>query len=230
MPLNKWAAPSRGPSHEQQPPARPCGRNPQAHADIQDAAKTVAQRAIDAGHALIEAKSLVKHGEWLPWLREHCALAERTAQLYMKIANSGLESATVADSGLNAAARVLACLPYPFNDPFNDGTEDQNREWLIFLLFLNRRCRWRVGVAADHCWWLRRRPFETPSEWLGPVGKKYHRLWGFRFSDDFEGHWLAFLEQHRGRTPQDIDTEIRAIAEAEPPEPVRRPRRRKAAA
>src|SRR3954452_25391410 len=55
-----------------------------AHADVHDAAMTAAQRAIDAGHALIEAKELVAHGQWLPWLRENCALSERTAQLYMK--------------------------------------------------------------------------------------------------------------------------------------------------
>src|SRR5215831_4420357 len=78
-----------------------------AHADVQDAAKTAAQRAIDAGHALIEAKELVAHGQWLPWLRENCALAERTAQLYMKIAKSGLESATVADLGLQGAAGAI---------------------------------------------------------------------------------------------------------------------------
>ena len=42
-----------------------------AHADVQDAAKTALERAIAAGHALIEAKALVKHGEWLPWLREN---------------------------------------------------------------------------------------------------------------------------------------------------------------
>src|SRR5215831_1471661 len=78
-----------------------------AHAGVQDAAKTAAQRAIDAGHALIEAKELVGHGEWLPWLRENCALADRTARLYMQIARSGVNSATVADLGLQAAAKVI---------------------------------------------------------------------------------------------------------------------------
>ena len=70
-----------------------------AHIGVMDAAKTVAERAIEAGNALIEAKSLVKHGEWLPFLKEHCALPERTAQLYMKIARLDLEPATVADLG-----------------------------------------------------------------------------------------------------------------------------------
>jgi hypothetical protein len=62
---------------------------PRAHADVFAAAKTAAEHTINAGHALIEARGLLKHGEWLPWLSEHCALAERTAQLYMQIAKSG---------------------------------------------------------------------------------------------------------------------------------------------
>jgi hypothetical protein len=61
-----------------------------AHADVQEAIKTAAQRAIEAGHALIEAKELVDHGGWMPWLREHCALPDRTARLYMQVARSGL--------------------------------------------------------------------------------------------------------------------------------------------
>ena len=36
-----------------------------AHADVQEAATTAAERAIDAGHALVEAKVLCGHGEWL---------------------------------------------------------------------------------------------------------------------------------------------------------------------
>ena len=44
-----------------------------AHGGVMDAAKTAAERAIEAGNALIEAKSLVKHGQWLQFLRDHCA-------------------------------------------------------------------------------------------------------------------------------------------------------------
>ena len=40
-----------------------------AHADVGDAEKVAAERAIVAGHALIEAKSLVGHGNWLVWLK-----------------------------------------------------------------------------------------------------------------------------------------------------------------
>jgi Protein of unknown function (DUF3102) len=41
-----------------------------------------------AGDLLIAAKSQLKHGQWLPWLAEHCAMPERTAQLYMRMAKN----------------------------------------------------------------------------------------------------------------------------------------------
>jgi len=41
-----------------------------------------------AGDLLTQAKAQVPHGQWLPWLAEHCAIAERTAQAYMRVARS----------------------------------------------------------------------------------------------------------------------------------------------
>jgi hypothetical protein len=38
------------------------------------------------GRLLNEAKSLVKHGEWLPWLRRYTALSASSAQNYMRAA------------------------------------------------------------------------------------------------------------------------------------------------
>jgi hypothetical protein len=106
-----------------------------AHADVQEAAKTAAEKAIQAGHALIEAKELVKHGEWLPWLRENCALAERTAQLYMKIARSGLKSATIADMGLKFASDAMLV---HWADPWDEQPEEALREWLLYMVFVAR--------------------------------------------------------------------------------------------
>jgi len=54
------------------------------------AAETKAREAIiharNAGEALRQAKAGCKHGEWLPWLREHFAGSEVTAQRYMRLA------------------------------------------------------------------------------------------------------------------------------------------------
>ena len=47
-----------------------------------------AKHAMAAGDLLIGAKALLKHGQWLPWLAEHCAMSERTAQLYMRLARA----------------------------------------------------------------------------------------------------------------------------------------------
>jgi hypothetical protein len=46
------------------------------------------EHAMTAGDLLLEAKAQVNHGQWLPWLTERCAMSERTAQLYMRIAKN----------------------------------------------------------------------------------------------------------------------------------------------
>jgi hypothetical protein len=75
-------------------------------AAIRRSAEQIAREAVEAGKLLIEAKGLLRHGEWLPWLREHVAMSERTATRYMRLARSGLEIGHVADLGIAAAARV----------------------------------------------------------------------------------------------------------------------------
>lgn len=42
-------------------------------------AEETAAAALDAGKALIEAKALLRHGGWLFWLAQHCAMSARTA-------------------------------------------------------------------------------------------------------------------------------------------------------
>jgi hypothetical protein len=78
-----------------------------AHQDSTRAAITLAERALAAGTALIEAKRLVAYGEWQPWLRENCGLSERTARRYMVLAASGLKTATVAVLGIRGASEAL---------------------------------------------------------------------------------------------------------------------------
>jgi hypothetical protein len=71
------------------------------------------EHAITAGNLLIEAKAkLNKHGQWLPWLREHCTMSERTAQLYMRLARFAPElqakSASLADLTIERAVSLIA--------------------------------------------------------------------------------------------------------------------------
>src|SRR5262249_33316454 len=58
------------------------------HIAVKTALNESVAHAMDAGDLLIEAKDQVKHGEWLPWLKDHCTISKRTAQLYMKMAEN----------------------------------------------------------------------------------------------------------------------------------------------
>jgi hypothetical protein len=79
-----------------------------AHTGVAAAVKASAESAIAAGHALIEAKSLVRHGEWLPFLAE-AGIHERTAQRYIALAEGNLQSDTVSLlGGPTAALRFLS--------------------------------------------------------------------------------------------------------------------------
>jgi hypothetical protein len=59
-------------------------------ADVQTDLSLVLQRKtnnmLTVGRLLNEAKSLVGHGEWLPWLRRYTALSASSAQNYMRAA------------------------------------------------------------------------------------------------------------------------------------------------
>jgi hypothetical protein len=51
------------------------------HAEVLEASKNVVVRAIAVGTDLIAAKKSpdMKHGMWLPWLRDNCNVTERHA-------------------------------------------------------------------------------------------------------------------------------------------------------
>jgi hypothetical protein len=75
--------------------------------------KRGAKHAMAAGQLLIAAKKQLKHGEWLPWLRDHCAMPERTARLYMRLASNRqvIESqiGSVADFSIRGAVALISC-------------------------------------------------------------------------------------------------------------------------
>lgn len=194
-----------------------------AHLGVMDAAKTAAERAIDAGRALIEAKALMKHGQWLAWLKDHCQLAERTAQLYMRIAESGLESATVADMGLKAAAGAFVIRDDAY-DVWHGIDAAAVRQWRLFVIF---------GVHPGHVEWLRNKQFVAPDEWLGAEGAKWRRVWGMNeASPEFLASWARF-QAERAATPNDVieasfNRACSAFAESDLKQMARRRRRRTA--
>jgi len=79
-----------------------------AVAEIKASAEVIAERAIQIGHNLIEAKAALPHGRWEEWLTQNVSMSARTARRYMQLAASGLETATVADLGIRAAAEQIA--------------------------------------------------------------------------------------------------------------------------
>lgn len=66
---------------------------------------------IEIGNRLLEAKSQLDHGEWLPWLTERVKFSERTAQRLMKLAEGYSKSDTVTDLGTGKALALLALNP-----------------------------------------------------------------------------------------------------------------------
>ena len=90
-----------------------------AHAGVLEAARNVVAKAISAGHLLTEAKAKLSHGQFLPWLGEHCELSERTAHRYMQLATNARrieaplngKSATMATLSLNKAMRLIEDKP-----------------------------------------------------------------------------------------------------------------------
>lgn len=79
----------------------------QHHHATEAAARTAVAHAIAAGERLVEVKSRVGHGGWLPWLKDHFPASERTAQLYMSLARRPVDAQRVADLGIAGAVRAL---------------------------------------------------------------------------------------------------------------------------
>jgi hypothetical protein len=55
-------------------------------ADLSQALQNKTINMLAVGRLLNEAKDLVDHGKWLPWLRRHTALSARSAQRYARAA------------------------------------------------------------------------------------------------------------------------------------------------
>ena len=63
------------------------------------------------GQRLIEAKSMLPHGKWIPWLTEQVEFSERTAQSFMRLAREWSNPQALADLGATKALALLALPP-----------------------------------------------------------------------------------------------------------------------
>ena len=76
---------------------------------------TLKQNAGDAiigiGQRLIEAKEMLPHGAWLPWLEEQVEFSERTARNFMRLAREWTNRQALAELGAAKALTLLALPP-----------------------------------------------------------------------------------------------------------------------
>lgn len=68
----------------------------------------VVEHAIRAGEALNEAKSLLQHGEWLPWLADNFKGHENTARNYMRLAANPQHVVDLAGMSLRKALEAIS--------------------------------------------------------------------------------------------------------------------------
>ena len=126
-----------------------------AHNEIESSALAMAERVQTAGSALTEAKALIPHGGWQAWLTTHTGLSARTARRYMQIADSGMETATVASLGIKAAAAALARNTPPKSRADDDAAYDV---WLAEITALVDRVDANVpGFRATFVGWCKTR-------------------------------------------------------------------------
>lgn len=89
------------------PPAQ--GRTIEVITDeILDAQRRGGQAVLDIGRGLLEAKSMLPHGEWLPWINTRIGYSEKTAQNFMRLAREFSNPQALADLGATKALALLA--------------------------------------------------------------------------------------------------------------------------
>ena len=79
--------------------------------EILDAKRTGGEAILTIGRCLIEAKDMLSHGEWLPWLNERVELSERAAQRFMRLAREWSNPTALSDLGATKALTLLALPP-----------------------------------------------------------------------------------------------------------------------
>lgn len=95
--------------------------------EILEAKRVGGEAIITIGQRLIEAKELLPHGEWLPWLNEQVEFSERTARNFMRLAREWTNRQALADLGAAKALALLA-LPESEREEFFSVTHQVNGE------------------------------------------------------------------------------------------------------
>lgn len=80
-------------------------------AEILTLKQTAGDAILKIGQRLIEAKTMLSHGEWLSWLSEQVELSERAAQRFMRLAREWSNPTALSDLGATKALTLLALPP-----------------------------------------------------------------------------------------------------------------------
>ena len=79
--------------------------------EILEAKRVGGQSILTIGQCLTEAKAVLPHGEWLPWLNERVEFSESTAQRFMRLAREWSNPSALTDLGAVKALTLLALPP-----------------------------------------------------------------------------------------------------------------------
>jgi hypothetical protein len=153
------------------------------HAAYEATQSAAVAHAIAAGEALTEAKDLLPHGAWLPWLRENIDFSARTASSYMRMAANRQR---VTD--LPSVRSALADLASP------RGRVEKSDLWT----------RWKrvvgeippPGARAADSRFVRLNPYALDPRWRGQQALEIARLLG-----------------HKVETAEDLARALRALAD-----------------
>ncbi|MHC1767932.1 MAG: DNA N-6-adenine-methyltransferase [Verrucomicrobiia bacterium] len=78
------------------------------HSELLGLARTSLEIAIRIGELLTEQKARLKHGEWLPWVKDNIEFSEATAKRYMSVHRRRDELKSLNVSDLSDAYRLLS--------------------------------------------------------------------------------------------------------------------------
>jgi Protein of unknown function (DUF3102) len=95
-----------------------------AHDEVIGSMRRTVEHAIKAGNLLLQAKAdpeIGRHGKWLEWVCANCKFGERTAQLYMRLAQEipalGAKTKYISDLTMTDAIKLLEPLPSSSQSP-----------------------------------------------------------------------------------------------------------------
>ena len=76
--------------------------------EILELKQTAGEAILEIGNRLIEAQSMLSHGEWLTWLTERVEFSPRTAQRFMRLSREWSKATALSHLGATKALALLA--------------------------------------------------------------------------------------------------------------------------